>query len=85
MNTIDIEALLEGRKDPSLEEYGLLIAMAEKASTELLWKLLTSYPKAHWMVKSVLQEPLHRKIPKEKNEQAVNRILQKFQKKLNAS
>lgn len=58
----------------TVEEYGLLIAVAEKGQIELLWKTLTSYPKNHWLVKSIFKKALLHNIPKEKTEQKSRKV-----------
>ncbi len=75
-----IELLLNG-EEPTLEDYALLVRVAEDANVDLLWNLLTSFPKSHGIVKLVINKSLQEKLPKIKTEKAVSSIIKKLQER----
>ena len=73
-----IESLLEGA-NPSFEDYDLVVSIAERCQAELLWSLLSQSPKAHWLVKFVLNKALQEKVPRQATEEEVQSIINKLE------
>lgn len=70
--------LLDGR-EPTIEDYKLLVAFCEAATSELLWQIVSKKPNMHWIVRSSITKALHEKIQRERKEEISNRIWAKVE------
>lgn len=66
-------ALTEGR-EPTLDDYSEFVALAERLPVELLWQLLCTKPKMHWMLRDVVNKNLQERIPKINIDASLNSI-----------
>lgn len=66
-------ALVDG-DEPTLEDYAAIVAVAESLPYELLWELLRTSPKMHWLLRGVVSKNLQERIPKANVDSAIDSI-----------
>jgi len=63
-----IRKFLENGEAPTtLQEYKEFVGIMEYGDPDILWRMLTQFPKMHWLPQSVLKARLHEKIREEKS------------------
>jgi hypothetical protein len=74
------QVLLTG-EEPTLEDYSAFAFITKHSSIDVLWNLLISNPKMHWILKSMINKSLQEKVSKVKLQQSMESIMTKLEER----